>query len=57
MTQMRKGIAAQMTRALQVPHAYVQMEVDATRLVRLRDTPKRDYQARKARRSASCRSS
>ena len=29
MTQMRKGIAAQMTRALQVPHAYVQMEVDA----------------------------
>ena len=31
MTQMRKGIAAQMTRALQVPHAYVQMEVDATR--------------------------
>jgi pyruvate/2-oxoglutarate dehydrogenase complex dihydrolipoamide acyltransferase (E2) component len=32
-SQMRKGIAAQMTRALQAPHAYVQMEVDATRLV------------------------
>ena len=46
MTQMRKGIAAQMTRALQVPHAYVQMEVDVTSLVRLRDRQKRDYQAR-----------
>ena len=29
MTQMRKGIAAQMTRAL-LPHAYVHMEVDAS---------------------------
>ncbi|HEX2754322.1 MAG TPA: hypothetical protein VHM48_02605, partial [Candidatus Limnocylindrales bacterium] len=28
LTQMRKGIAAQMTRALQAPHAYVQMEID-----------------------------
>jgi 2-oxoisovalerate dehydrogenase E2 component (dihydrolipoyl transacylase) len=46
MTQMRKGIAAQMTRALQVPHAYVHMEVDATALVKLRETAKRDYQAR-----------
>ncbi|MBI2781590.1 MAG: 2-oxo acid dehydrogenase subunit E2 [Chloroflexi bacterium] len=46
MTQMRKGIAAQMTRALQVPHAYVQMEVDVTSLVKLRDRQKRDYQAR-----------
>jgi 2-oxoisovalerate dehydrogenase E2 component (dihydrolipoyl transacylase) len=46
MTQMRKGIAAQMTRALQAPHAYVQMEVDATRLVALRDRAKRDYQAK-----------
>lgn len=45
MTQMRKGIAAQMTRALQAPHAYVQMEIDATRLVALRDRVKRDYQA------------
>ncbi len=46
MTQMRKGIAAQMTRALQVPHAYVQMEVDVTNLVKLREKQKRDYQAR-----------
>jgi 2-oxoisovalerate dehydrogenase E2 component (dihydrolipoyl transacylase) len=46
MTQMRKGIAAQMTRALQVPHAYVHMEVDVTALVKLRERAKRDYQAR-----------
>jgi pyruvate/2-oxoglutarate dehydrogenase complex dihydrolipoamide acyltransferase (E2) component len=46
MTQMRKGIAAQMTKALQAPHAYVQMEVDATRLVAFRDRAKRDYQAK-----------
>jgi 2-oxoisovalerate dehydrogenase E2 component (dihydrolipoyl transacylase) len=46
LTQMRKGIAAQMTRALAVPHAYVQMEVDATNLVRLRESQKRDFQAR-----------
>ncbi len=46
MTQMRKGIAAQMTRALQVPHAYVHVEVDATNLVRLRESLKRDYQVR-----------
>ena len=46
MTQMRKGIAAQMTRALAVPHAYVHMEVDATNLVRAREKAKRDYQAR-----------
>jgi 2-oxoisovalerate dehydrogenase E2 component (dihydrolipoyl transacylase) len=46
MTKMRKGIAAQMTRALQVPHAYVHVEVDVTNLVRLRDSAKRDYQAR-----------
>ena len=46
MTQMRKGIAAQMTRALQAPHAYVQMEVDATRLVALREAAKRGYQAK-----------
>ncbi len=45
MTQMRKGIAAQMTRALQVPHAYVHMEVDATALVRAREAAKREYQA------------
>lgn len=46
MTQMRKGIAAQMTRALQVPHAYVHMEVDAASLVGARERAKRDYQAR-----------
>jgi 2-oxoisovalerate dehydrogenase E2 component (dihydrolipoyl transacylase) len=46
MTQMRKGIAAQMTRALAVPHAYVHMEVDVANLVRLRGANKRDYQAR-----------
>jgi 2-oxoisovalerate dehydrogenase E2 component (dihydrolipoyl transacylase) len=46
MTKMRKGIAAQMTRALQVPHAYVHVEVDVSNLVRLRDSAKREYQAR-----------
>ena len=46
MTQMRKGIAAQMTRALAVPHAYVSMEVDVANLVRLRESDKRDFQAR-----------
>jgi 2-oxoisovalerate dehydrogenase E2 component (dihydrolipoyl transacylase) len=46
MTKMRKGIAAQMTRALQVPHAYVHVEVDVTNLVRLRESVKREYQAR-----------
>jgi pyruvate/2-oxoglutarate dehydrogenase complex dihydrolipoamide acyltransferase (E2) component len=46
MTQMRKGIAAQMTRALQAPHAYVQMEVDATRLVAFREKANREYKAK-----------
>jgi 2-oxoisovalerate dehydrogenase E2 component (dihydrolipoyl transacylase) len=46
MTQMRKGIAAQMTRALLVPHAYVQMEVDVSNLVRLREREKKGYQSR-----------
>jgi 2-oxoisovalerate dehydrogenase E2 component (dihydrolipoyl transacylase) len=46
MTQMRKGIAAQMTKALAVPHAYVHMEVDASGLVALRESNKRDYQTR-----------
>ena len=46
MTQMRKGIAAQMTRALQAPHAYVQMEVDASHLVAFRESAKRVYQAK-----------
>ena len=35
MTQMRKGISAQMTSALQVPAAYVTIEVDMTSVVRL----------------------
>ena len=46
MTKMRKGIAAQMTRSLAVPHAYVQMEVDASRLVRARESARREFQAR-----------
>ncbi len=46
LTKMRQGIANQMTRALAVPHAYVQVEVDVTNLVRLREAAKRDYQAR-----------
>ena len=46
MTQMRKGIAAQMTRALAAPHAYVQMEIDAGRLVRLREGIKKAYHAK-----------
>jgi len=46
MTQMRKGIAAQMTRALAAPHAYVHMEVDASGLVRAREANKRAYQER-----------
>ncbi|MEO8572163.1 MAG: dihydrolipoamide acetyltransferase family protein, partial [Chloroflexota bacterium] len=46
LTKMRKGIAAQMTRALAVPHAWVHMEVDATPLVRAREAAKREYQAR-----------
>jgi len=46
MTRMRQGIAAQMTRALAAPHAYVHMEVDASALVRARESAKRDYQAR-----------
>jgi 2-oxoisovalerate dehydrogenase E2 component (dihydrolipoyl transacylase) len=44
-TQMRKGIAAQMTRALQAPHAYVQMEVDVTRLMAVRERAKGAYKA------------
>jgi 2-oxoisovalerate dehydrogenase E2 component (dihydrolipoyl transacylase) len=46
MTQMRKGIAAQMTRALQAPHAYVQMEVDVTGSVSFREKARRTYQAK-----------
>jgi 2-oxoisovalerate dehydrogenase E2 component (dihydrolipoyl transacylase) len=35
-----------MTRALQAPHAYVQMEIDATRLVAFREKARKEYQAR-----------
>ncbi len=45
-TKMRQGIAAQMTRSLQAPHAYVQMEVDVTRLMAVRDRAKGAYQAK-----------
>ena len=43
---MRKAIAAQMTKALQVPVAYTIVEVDMSGVVGLRDSIKRDYQAR-----------
>ena len=46
MSQMRKGIAAQMTRALQAPHAYLSVEVDVSRLVALRDQHRHAYQAK-----------
>jgi pyruvate/2-oxoglutarate dehydrogenase complex dihydrolipoamide acyltransferase (E2) component len=45
-TQMRKAIAAQMTRALQVPHAYTTVEVDMSAVVRHREANKRAYQER-----------
>ena len=43
---MRRAIAAQMTRALQVPVAFTTIEVDMSAVVRLRESTKRDYQAR-----------
>ena len=36
---MRKAIAAQMTRFLEVPVAYITIEVDMTPVVRARDAP------------------
>ena len=42
---MRKAIAAQMTKALQVPAAYTTIEVDMSGVVRLRESLKREYQA------------
>ncbi|HEY4754218.1 MAG TPA: 2-oxo acid dehydrogenase subunit E2, partial [Candidatus Limnocylindrales bacterium] len=45
MSQMRRAIAAQMTRALQAPHAYLQMEVDVARLAALREREGRAYRA------------
>ncbi len=46
MTQMRKGIAAQMTRAAGVPMAYLTLEVDMSGAVGLRERIKDEYQAR-----------
>jgi len=46
MTQMRKAIAAQMTRALAAPHAYLTLEVDMSGVVALRESSKAAYQAR-----------
>jgi pyruvate/2-oxoglutarate dehydrogenase complex dihydrolipoamide acyltransferase (E2) component len=43
---MRRAIATQMTRALQVPVAYTVVEVDMSGVVALREKAKRDYQAR-----------
>jgi 2-oxoisovalerate dehydrogenase E2 component (dihydrolipoyl transacylase) len=46
-TQMRKGVAKAMVHAkTTVPHAYTTVEVDMTNLVRVRDTHKKEYQAR-----------
>jgi 2-oxoisovalerate dehydrogenase E2 component (dihydrolipoyl transacylase) len=46
LSPMRKAIAAQMTRSLSVPTAYVTVEVDMTAVVRRRDQVKREYEAR-----------
>ncbi len=46
MTQMRKGIAAQMTRAASVPLAYLTLEVDMSGAVALRERVRREYEAR-----------
>ena len=46
MTQMRRGIAAQMARAVSVPMAYLTLEVDMSGVVALREGVKREYEAR-----------
>ena len=47
LTQMRKGIAAKMTRVKQtVPHAYTVVEVDMHNVVRWRETNQDSYKAR-----------
>ncbi len=48
MTQMRKGIAAQMARAVSVPMAYLTLEVDMSGVVALRESVKREYEARES---------
>lgn len=45
-TPMRRAIAAQMTRSLEVPTAYITFEVDMTPVVRRRERIKGDYRAR-----------
>jgi 2-oxoglutarate dehydrogenase E2 component (dihydrolipoamide succinyltransferase) len=46
LSKLRKGIAAQMTRANAVPTAYETVEVDMSAVIRLRDKAKRAYQER-----------
>jgi pyruvate/2-oxoglutarate dehydrogenase complex dihydrolipoamide acyltransferase (E2) component len=46
LSPMRKAIAAQMTRFLEVPVAYITIEVDMTPVVRARATLNGDYKAR-----------
>ena len=46
MAQMRRGIAAQMTRAAAVPMAYLTLEVDMSGAVAQRERSKDEYQAR-----------
>jgi 2-oxoisovalerate dehydrogenase E2 component (dihydrolipoyl transacylase) len=45
-TPMRRAIAAQMTRSLEVPTAYITFEVDMTPVVRRRERIKAEYQSR-----------
>ena len=43
-TGVRKAIAANMVRSVQeIPHAWMMVEVDATNLVKLRDSLKKDF--------------
>jgi len=46
LSRLRLGIAAQMTRAGAVPHAYVTAEIDMTPVVRRRASIRAEYQAR-----------
>ena len=46
LSPMRKAIAAQMTRSLEVPVAYITVEVDMTAVVRTREAVNGDYKAR-----------
>ena len=46
LSPMRRAIAAQMTRSLEVPVAYITVEVDMTPVVRARDALNAEYRAR-----------